>query len=202
VSVVDDRLSDADLAVLARMHVEALPESLVSRLGERYARSFYRYLARSSEELILLERRAGALHAACIVSLAPATLSRRLVYRTSLPVAALRAWRRLPWRGLLGGGGGGGAAEVTQPPGPEILLIFTVPGGRGQGVGARLLARCEALVAARGGGRLLVKTRDDAANRAVQFYERAAFRRVASVNKLGKQLAMFEKTLAGDRASR
>jgi GNAT superfamily N-acetyltransferase len=194
VTVVGDALRPDELALLARMHVEALPESLVSRLGERYVRAFYRYLAHSREELILVERRGEALTAACIVSLAPETLPGRLVYRTPLPLAAVRAFWRLPWRGLLGGRRAR-RPHLVQPPGPEILLIFTLPEARGQGVGQKLLARCEALLAARGATRLLVKTRDDAANRAVPFYERAAFTRIASVHKLGKQLVLFEKPL-------
>jgi GNAT superfamily N-acetyltransferase len=197
VTVVADRLAPRDVALLARMHVEALPESLVTLVGERYARAFYRHLGASVAELVLLERdAAGALVGACIVSTEPATLSRRLLVRTPLALMAPLALHRLPLGGLVRGAlGGRDAAAPAQPDGPEILLVFTVPERRGSGVGARLLARAETLLAERGFRRLLVKTRDDPANRALGFYEREGFVRRASVTKLGKRLVLFEKPL-------
>ena len=195
-TVVDDVLRERDIELVARMHVESLPESMVSRVGERYARAFYRYLARSPEELVLVDRdERGDLRGACIVSLAPGTLSRRLVYRTPLPFHAALAARRLPLAAMLGGLAGKRAPSAPQPPGPEILLIFTVPAARSQGLGATLLARCEALLAARGVDQLLVKTRDDPSNRALGFYERASFTRIGSLSTHGKQLALFRKSI-------
>jgi ribosomal protein S18 acetylase RimI-like enzyme len=200
-TVVDDVLGARDIALLARMHVESLPESMVSRVGERYARAFYRYLARSPEELVLLDREetTGDLRGACIVSLAPDTLSRRLLYRTPLPLHAALAVRRLPLGAMLAGAGAkvtGGRTRSPEPLCPEILLIFTVPAARSQGLGARLLERCEALLAARGVDQLRVRTRDDPANRALGFYERASFTRVASLSTHGKQLVLFRKAIS------
>jgi ribosomal protein S18 acetylase RimI-like enzyme len=193
VTVVDDALGARDIEQLARMHVDALPDSLVSLVGERYARAFYRHAAASPSELIAIERAGGELCGACLMSLAPATLSRRLLTRTPLALLAPLAIRRLPLRAMARGAAGPPADP--QPPGPEILLIFTVPEARSRGLGARLLARCEALLAARGVDRLLVKTRDDPANRALAFYERAGFRRVGSRSVYGKRLVLFEKAL-------
>jgi ribosomal protein S18 acetylase RimI-like enzyme len=191
VTVIDDALARRDIRQLARMHVEALPDSLVSQVGERYARAFYRYAVASPHEVILTARAGGSLSGACMMSLAPDTLSRRLLVRTPLALFAPFAIRRLPLRALLLGS----AASEVQPPGPEILLIFTVPEVRSRGLGAQLLARCEALLVARGVDRLLVKTRDDPANRALAFYERARFHRIASRTVHGKRLAVLEKTL-------
>ncbi|MBX3162086.1 MAG: GNAT family N-acetyltransferase [Deltaproteobacteria bacterium] len=194
-SVVGDTLSRRDIAQLARAHVEALPDSLVSLVGERFARTFYAYASASADELVLTERDGAALIGACLVSLAPETLSRRLLQRTSLSLHAALAVHRLPLRAMLASARGPKAPP--QPPGPEILLIFTLPEVRSRGVGARLLARCEELLAARGIPRLFVKTRDDAANRALQFYARAEFLRIATRTKYGKRLALFEKPLRG-----
>ena len=74
--------------------------------------------------------------------------------------------------------------------------MFTVPAARSHGLGARLLARAEALVAARGAGRLLVKTRDVPENRALGFYQRVGFARIATVESHGKRLALFAKPVA------
>jgi len=101
VSVVADVLQEGDIARLAHMHVAALPESLVSLLGEPYARAFYCHCASASEELLLVERERGELSGACLVSLAPETLSRRLWTRTPLLLFAPLAIRRLPLRAML-----------------------------------------------------------------------------------------------------
>lgn len=194
-SVVADVLQEGDIARLAHMHVAALPESLVSLLGEPYARAFYRYCASASEELLLVERERGELSGACLVSLAPETLSRRLWTRTPLLLFAPLAIRRLPLRAMLLGAARPAAPQ--QPRGPEILLIFTAPELRGQGLGARLLACCEQQLRSRGLDKLLVKTRDDPANRALQFYERAQFHPIAARSKYGKRLLLLEKSLQG-----
>ena len=191
-SVVDDALDARDVELLARMHVEALPESLVSLIGPSYARAFYRYIADSPDERVLLHREHGALVAACIVSLRPETLARRLLTRSPLLLHAPRAVRRLPLRAMARSARTPGPAH-PQPVGPEILLIFTVASARSAGLGARMLARCEADVATTGYQRLLVKTRDVATNRAIPFYERSGFRRIAQVTKFGKRLLLFEK---------
>ncbi|MEO8177417.1 MAG: GNAT family N-acetyltransferase [Deltaproteobacteria bacterium] len=192
-TVVDDVLQEGDIARLARMHIAALPESLVSLLGEQYARAFYRYCAATSEELLFVERERGELSGACLVSLAPETLSRRLLTRTPLLLFAPLAIRRLPLRAMVLGAAQPAAPQ--QPRGPEILLIFTAPELRSQGLGARLLGRCEQLLLSRGLHTLLVKTRDDTANRALQFYERAQFKPIAVRSKYGKRLLLLEKSL-------
>ncbi len=196
-TVVDDVLGERDIARLARMHVDALPESMVSLFGEPYARAFYRYCASSAEELLLVERERGELSGACLVSLMPDTLSRRLLTRTPLLLFAPLAARRLPLRAMLQGMLRGAArpAEPSTPRAPEILLIFTIPEARSQGLGARLLARCEQELLSRGLQQLLVRTRDDPANRAIKFYERAQFKRIAARSKHGKRLLLLEKSL-------
>jgi GNAT superfamily N-acetyltransferase len=197
VSVVDQVLQERDIARLARMHVAALPESLVSLLGERYARAFYRYCATTSEELLLLEREGGEIAGACLVSLEPESLSRRLLTGTPLPWCAALAITRLPLRAMLLDATR--AAVPVQPRGPEILLIFTVPELRSRGLGARLLRRCEQQLLARGLPRVLFKTRDDPANRALQFYEREQFSPIAARSKYGKRLLLLEKTLTPEQ---
>lgn len=194
-TVIADSLGARDVARLARMHVEAIPESLISRVGERYARAFYRYVAKSEDELLLVERDGREIIGGCLVSLAPETLSGRMLRHTPLAVLAPLALHRLPLRAMLRG-----LTEprgAPKPPGAEILLIFTDAARRSRGLGARLLARCEALLAARGVDKLLVQTRDDPANRAVQFYDRARFERIAARSKYGKRLILFEKPLRG-----
>lgn len=192
-TVIDDALDADDLDLVARMHVEALPGSLVSMIGRRYARVFYRYVARSTDEIVLLHRDGRELIAACIASLHPETLARRLLLHTPLALHAALAVRRLPLRAMVAGARG---PSAKPPAGPEILLIFTVPAARSRGLGNQLLARCEAYLANLGHRRLLVKTRDEPGNRAIGFYERHGFERRARVISYGKALVLFEKPLS------
>jgi GNAT superfamily N-acetyltransferase len=197
VIAIERQLSDSELDLLARMHIEALPESLVSLLGVAYARTFYRYVIASNEERLLTCRDEGQLVGACLLSLAPESLPRRLLTATPFLLYAPRAWRRLPVRALLKGGD----AERPTAPGPEILLIFTVDNARGQGIGGKLLAQGEALAKKCGHARMRVKTRDDRRNRAIGFYQRSGYGSRGTIEKFGKKLVVFEKELHGDASS-
>lgn len=194
-----DRLSATDIRQIAAMHCECLPDSLVSRIGPRYARAFYRHVDRSTDELAFVHRSGGRVASACIVSLEPHTLKRRLLTRTALVLHAPLALRRLPLRGiassLIGRGGGEEEGGAMQPRGPEVLLIFTEPAARSSGLGAQTLARCEEHLRERGHQRYYVKTADESDNRAIGFYLRNGFARIGTVVDGDKRLALFEKDL-------
>jgi ribosomal protein S18 acetylase RimI-like enzyme len=187
VTVEGDSLGPGELELLARMHCEALPESLVTRIGPRYARAFYRYIASSEYELVMLHREQGEITAACIVSLEPETMSRRLVLHTPLAFHAPFALFRLPVGAMVA------RTRGDQPRGAEILLIFTLASARSRGLGAQLVERCQKLVRSHGIARVLVKTRDDPANRAIGFYERAGFKPLGKVEKFGKALLLLSR---------
>ena len=190
-----DPIGELDVEQLAAIHCQCLPDSMVSRIGPGYARSFYRYLAGSPDELAFLQREGDTVLSACIVSLAPQTLERRLLRHTPLLVQAPLAIRRLPVRSmaarLLGRGGGG----IAQPDGPELLLIFTVAALRSTGIGAATLARCEEELRRRGHARYFVKTLDDPGNRAIAFYRRHGFSQRGTRVNHGKRLGLWEKAL-------
>jgi GNAT superfamily N-acetyltransferase len=187
VTVVDDSLAPRDIDLLARMHLESLPGSLVTRIGPRYARAFYRYIARSEYEEVILHREGGEIVAACIVSLEPETMSRRLVLHTPLAFHAPFALLRLPVGAIVA------RTRGDQPRGAEILLIFTIASARSRGLGAQLIERCQKVVRRHGIARVLVKTRDDPGNRAIAFYERAGFKPLGKVEKFGKALLLLTR---------
>lgn len=194
-SVVGGALAGRDFPELGRMHMDALPESMVSRIGARYAASFYRYLARSPHEAVFFERDetgTGAPVGACIVSQRPQDLSRRLLWHTPLLPLALAALPRLLRRK---GAAAPAEAGVAQPEGPEVILIFVRPDRRSDGCGARLLARAEAWLAQAGATRLYVKTLADPGNRAIAFYLRSGFELLGSLRSNGKELKLFQKQL-------
>jgi GNAT superfamily N-acetyltransferase len=183
VTVEGDSLGPGEIELLARMHCEGRPESLVSRIGARYARAFYRYMASSEYELVLLHREQGEIAAACIVSLEPETMSRRLVLHTPLALHAPLALFRLPIGAMLA------RTRSDQPRGAEILLVFTVASARSRGLGSQLIDRCQKAARSHGISRLLVKTPD----RATDFFQRAGFKPVGRVEKFGKALLLLTR---------
>src|SRR5262245_48404106 len=72
------------LRAAAALHCESLPGSAISRVGETFARSFYRYAARSPAELVFAACDGGATVAAAVLSLRPHDLGCRLLSHTSL----------------------------------------------------------------------------------------------------------------------
>jgi ribosomal protein S18 acetylase RimI-like enzyme len=193
-------LTPTDCSQLAALHAESLPDSLVVRLGRRYTEAFYRYLGRSDTEQVFLARDGQRVIGACVLSLSPETLTRRLVVHTPLlPFAVLALFRpRLFWS-LLGSSRGASHGEAALPDDlPEVLLIFTSPTIRSRGLGAKLLAACEQFLAGRGHGRYLVRTVDDAANAALRFYARNGFVPLGRSFQHGRWFQVFQKPIADE----
>ncbi len=188
-------LTETDQHALAAMHCRILPDSLVSRLGRSYAQTFYRYVANSAREFAFVENDNGELISACIVSIQPETLQKRLLWRTSLLLHVPFALPRLPLRSILKGLTGQTASRSKQPPGPEVLLIFTAQRARGRGLGASTLRRCENFLKRLGHDCVYVKTLDSPDNRAIQFYLREGFKQCDAFSKNGKRLVLFSKSL-------
>lgn len=183
-----DRLDADDVATLARLQTQLLPTSLVSRLGEAYARSFFRYVAGSDRELLLVERDAEKrIIAGCVVSLEIGSLQRRLLLSTRLlPALALRPIVLLS---ALGGGSG--------PPGSvELVLLFTDPAARGSGAGARLVASCDDELTKRGITRYQVRTFADPSDPAFRFYIRRGFRQAGEFSVHGRRFALMNRDLS------
>jgi GNAT superfamily N-acetyltransferase len=190
-----DVLSAADCAALAALHVQCLPDSLVSQLGRRYAAAFYRYVSRSPRELVLVEREGTAVAAGCVLSSSPATLTRRLALRTPLlPWAVLHIATVL--KALWPSRGRTPAPHDELPHGmPEVLLIFTDPAARGRGRGAALLGRCEEFLIGRGCGAYGVRTVDDLGNAALRFYAKQGFVACGQCVQHGRPFRLLSKKL-------
>jgi GNAT superfamily N-acetyltransferase len=185
-------VDELEVRELAELHRSCLPDSVVSRLGPGYARSFYRYVTRSPRELVLSERDAeDRVVGGAVLSLDPVTLNRRLLTGTQLvPRMALRG--RLLWdlvRDLLAPGSERGDENHL----PELLLIFAASSVRGRGIGTGLVARLEAALAERGIAEYRVKTIADPANRALAFYERLGFSRAGEVVAQGRRFQVFRR---------
>lgn len=189
-------LSAADLDTLAGLHVAALPESQVSILGRRYARSFYRYIERSPRELLAVERAEnGRILGAAVVSFDPHGLTRRLLLATPVVLwAVLRLHSLLSRQTNRGESGKGG--DMPWQGAPELLLIFCDEKCRGTGVGTRLIAGIESILARQGVDRYVVKTLNTQDNRALAFYPSRGFGSLGTGMVNGLSFAYFAKNLA------
>ena len=179
-----DPLGPADRRWLAVLHRDCLPDSAVAELGERYAERFYRYIGASEREHAFLHRdAAGAIDAACVVSLDPRGLNRRLWRRTPLVPRLARMAAAGRYRSLASAlspfprahrfeDASGASLRLDAP---EIVLIFVEAGRRRRGIGLGLLDRARAWLRAGGHRRCLARTLDDPRNRAAEFYRAAGF---------------------------
>ena len=179
-----DPIDARDRERLAALHRESLPGSAVAVLGERYTERFYRYLAESETEHAFFHRdAAGVIDAACVVSLSPASLNRRLWRFTPLLASLLRGPssgpRRAPARALSPSPRAhryeSEQGAVRTIDAPEIILVFVAPAGRRRGLGRALLARSRAWLRDAGHRRCLVRTSDSPRRRVAAFYRATGF---------------------------
>jgi ribosomal protein S18 acetylase RimI-like enzyme len=163
----------------AELHVLLLPGSAISRLGRSYARSFYRFAAKSRTEAVFVAAESGRVIAAAVLSIEPAHLQRRLAIRTSLIPCMLGA-PAIATRMLLARVFGKLDAPINSKI-PEVIAIFTSHDCQRHGIGAALLRAIEQELRVRGFARYSVRTEDVPSSRAVRFYESQGFERVGHV---------------------
>lgn len=163
-----------DIDALARLHESVLPDSRLSLFGRRYLASCYRYFLSSPRELVFVARLEHRMVGGGFASMAPESLSRRLLIRTALlGELTLRPFGR---------GARQIAADLISPSPapprrqePELVAIFVAPESRGQGIGEAICRAVEAELARRGAPSYRVRTERDPANRAIAFYRRLGF---------------------------
>jgi ribosomal protein S18 acetylase RimI-like enzyme len=181
-----------DLDRVAALHRACLPRSVVTVLGSRYARAFYRYLDGSPEELLVVRHdESGEPVAGAVLSLAPETLDRRLLIGTPLLPCAIT---RVPALSRLGlttlrrtttGAKTGTEEGRGRPALPQLILLFTAERARGRGHATALLARLEERLQQQGVGRYEVRTEADPVNPALAFYRTRGFTDTGTVVRFG-----------------
>jgi ribosomal protein S18 acetylase RimI-like enzyme len=197
-----EMLSDGDLERIARLHRVSLDDSLPSFLGDRYLARFYRYLASSALEQLLVARSGdtgtGSVDSVCVLSFDPGSMQRRAVQATLVPFAVSAstalvrdsAFRDLVLRMLTARSG----VEGEPPGSPEITHIFTDPAQRGRALGRALVERVDRHLRDRGVPVCYVRTIDDPENRALAFYDRNGYQRVGRTFGAGRGFVVFKKT--------
>jgi GNAT superfamily N-acetyltransferase len=195
----EQELSSNDVARIASLHVSSIDDSLPAMLGESFARALYRFLERSRQELVFVERVAAQVESVCVVSFEPGSLQARIaraafpliVWRAVLAVLRQRAFRRMLRHIALEALAGVGHADKA----PEITYVFTNRDLRGKRLGQRIVERVDTVLAARGYERYFVKTLDEPSNRAVRFYSENGFECLGSRIEGGRTFVEFCKPL-------
>lgn len=194
-----ERLNDADLARIGRLHVESIDDSLPALLGPVYAQKLYAFLARSEREHVLFERIDGRVESVCVVSEDPASLFARIA-RATLPRLSMAAARALflrpDFRVWLRGFLTDVFASSSTPHAPEITYVFTNAQLRGRNLGKHLIERVDAYLHARGVSAYFVKTIDSPSNRAIGFYLREGFEPIGTRQEAGRRFVEFRKLLS------
>ncbi|MBT7487726.1 MAG: GNAT family N-acetyltransferase [Rhodospirillales bacterium] len=166
---------------LAQLHLATLPASLPAQLGMRYLVRFYQSVEGSRDEIILSEMQQNELVGGLLLSFAPETLSRRIVFNTILafaPAFAVRfltiaKFRQQFIEAIIYG---------SHEPEPEIAYLFVAPSQQGKGIGRRLVQSAIDIAKARNYRKIYVKSLADNSDGAKLFYTALGFQKT----KVGK----------------
>lgn len=189
-TTINDMLAPGDFDRLAALHATCMSGSMLSWFGQRFTTAAYRYFDRSPLENIFIHRKDGCIDGACILSLSPATITRRLVLHTGLLLwLPLHIFERRVLSAIFDFSAG------VAIDCPEVVFIFSDPASRGLGHGAKLLAQCEAALRKCGESRYAIKTLDDDANPAIRFYIRHGFTERGRFVHSGARFRRMDKTL-------
>ena len=196
-----ERLTKYDISRLALLQTSALPGAMAAQFGVGYARCFYRYVARSLEEVLLVRREDNEIVAFCLASFGVHSLQQRLLTRTPLTFYAFlrlttpEFWRlaTIMARDVLSRSSNALPAELSALP--EVVMLACDSQARGQGHGSRLLDEIEAVLRDRGIREYVVRTFDDDNNLAVKFYSRRGFTVIARFVAHGTPFRLMQKTV-------
>ena len=199
-------MDESDVEALARLHVACLSDSLVTTLGARYARSFYRYVTQSTREVIVTERdAAGHIVAAAVITLEPSTFYRRLALHTSLLpslVWNIRVMPALLWSSLRRSDLPRDTRDPpAESPRPEMILIFTAPDVRRQGHAGAIVRRAEHRLGQLGIPAYQVRTVLSPSNEALAFYRDLRFVPSGTSVRFGVRFQIFTKRLSDGQAT-
>jgi GNAT superfamily N-acetyltransferase len=188
-------MDEASVAAIARLHAQCLPDSLVGALGDRYVRSFYRFVDRSADEMLVVDRDdAGVPVAVAVFSLDPSTLTRRLVLGTPLLVSALRRLSYFIGQAFGSNRGGDTGRELPSLK-PQLILIYTAPSERGKGRATSLIAELERRLRERGVAEYEVRTESEPSNPALAFYRARGFTPDGVSVRMGTSFQVFSRRL-------
>ena len=183
---------------IAQLHLELLPDSLLSLLGLAVVERYYRLLATSETENVFFCRVRERVLGAAVLSTAPDTLMGRVLKHDLVVIAwraMVRAMRSVKVaRRLIRG------CWYSKPPAavrsiPEVVQIFVCADDRGQGIGRRMLGEVESHLRSESCSSYFVKTLPTSENRALGFYGQLGFVGVAEQRVQGVRFQFLKKEL-------
>jgi GNAT superfamily N-acetyltransferase len=185
---------------LARLHREALPTSVLGRLGEATLRRYYQWVARSPEEWLFVRAAGSEVDAAAVVSFGPASVIRRFVRQHLVSfgaAAAAAAIGNSAFRHEAIAYLSERTAEADGNRAPELLQIFVALDRRRQSHGTAIVNDVEASLAARGVGAYWVRTLRDGNPTTLAFYEGRGFEADGEVRFCGQTYVQLKKLIPG-----
>lgn len=189
-------LTPEDRGRVADLHLKCQSEASINWFGKAFVRAFYAFVETSPQELLVVEWRNEVPAGACVMSISPGSMSRRMATQTPLLLFLPRALSRREFWAFLYGTMTRPRSE-SKPYGgvPEVVYVFTDPNMRGLGLGRHLIDVCEAWLAERGFREYVVKTWTDQTHPVRAFYQALGFRETGITTSLGRSLAVLRKTL-------
>jgi ribosomal protein S18 acetylase RimI-like enzyme len=198
-------VSPETIASIVALHIDALPDSSLTRRGSRVVRAFYEFVVRSPEERLFVVRgRDRVVLGAAVCSLQPRTIKNRLARDPRVAVALMLSLISVSVRRNSGTAAhsidrgrrrADRRADQTEPALPEVLHIFAASQHRGLGVGRKLMHAIEENLRRERAAGLLVRTQSDPANGALRFYVALGYIAIADTTEDGKAMTLFEKRL-------
>ena len=199
--VICDELNSKDIVKIAEIHLKTMDDSIISLLGFSYTKKFYQFIARSEREITAIKRDgAGEVVAACITSLEPHSLGKRLMFHTPLWFFLIISFYRLPWIKILFRMKQVLNTEIVESielirRSPELILIFSDPSKQGKGIGTNLVLKTEEHLLSLNTPFYQVRTLDNPNNRALRFYQKCNFQKLEKSEKQGRIFQVLYKQL-------
>lgn len=177
-------ISEADRDALARLHEINLGNSTIGQLGASLLKRYYRFIERSGDEVLFVERVDGELAGAAVLSLRPESVISRFVKSEIVGFALAVVRKTLAHPGFVRtvlAQGKGAKLEPENSPEIELIQIYVDTTRRNKQVGRKLLKQLEDFLRGRGVREYFIRTRTTDNEAALGFYDRNGFIEAARV---------------------
>jgi len=194
IEIKNNDFTEIDYRGLAKLHIDSIPDTSFSIIGEKAAALMYRFIDKNDKEILLAAIIDGIVRGGIVVSYEPETITNRFLKNYPLGFSVrffpslLRNIFRVPELFNLF------AADEAYKYAPELMFLYTAPELRSKGIGGLLVQNI--ITQMEGTAPFLyVRTLDNKENRAIAFYERNGFKRYETVEYLDKLQVIMVRQL-------
>lgn len=186
---LNEDVPDSAIPELALLHIDSLPDSLLSVIGVGFLEDFYQAALQSKHEDVFVRMVDGHVVACGLFSAEPYSMSKRLIKGRMFLAIIGRFWDlSFVYRLMSVVFAKNAASEVK----PELVFFYTASTYRGAGFGREILKDIHAVMSARSIPSYLVKTLSDSGNAAIDFYLRNGFKKSNCINYAGHEYQLLE----------